>query len=67
MWQPSKLRHYATSQKAANSRLIGVNEFFSMHLILPVIPGPGIYSASNRNKYQKQEKSISEEQSAAGM
>jgi hypothetical protein len=26
---------------------------FSIYLILPVAPGPGVYSASNRNEYQK--------------
>jgi hypothetical protein len=30
-----------------------VNEFFSIYLILPVTLGPGVYSASNRNEYQK--------------
>jgi hypothetical protein len=29
---------------------------FSIYLILPVALGPGIYSASNRNEYQKQKK-----------
>jgi hypothetical protein len=32
-----------------------VNEFFSIYLIFPATLGPGIYSASNRNEYQKQE------------
>jgi hypothetical protein len=26
----------------------------SIYLILPAAPGPGLYSASNRNQYQKQ-------------
>jgi hypothetical protein len=29
-------------------------EFFSIYVILPAALGPGIYSASNRNEYQKQ-------------
>jgi hypothetical protein len=29
---------------------------FSIYLILPAALGPGIYSASNRNQYQKQKK-----------
>jgi hypothetical protein len=33
-----------------------VNTFFSMYLILPAGLGPGVYSASNRNEYQKQKK-----------
>jgi hypothetical protein len=28
--------------------------FFSIYLILPAALGPGIYSDSNRNEYQKQ-------------
>jgi hypothetical protein len=27
---------------------------FSIHLILPAALDPGVYSASNRNEYQKQ-------------
>jgi hypothetical protein len=33
---------------------------FSIYLILPAALGPGIYSVSNRNEYQKQ-KNVSEE------
>jgi hypothetical protein len=32
--------------------------FFSIYLILPAALGPGVYSASNRNEYQKQKKNI---------
>jgi hypothetical protein len=39
---------------------------FSIYLILPAILGPGIYSASNINEYQKQKNNASVEQSAAG-
>jgi hypothetical protein len=31
-------------------------EFFSIYLILPAALGPGVFSASNRNNYQKQKK-----------
>jgi hypothetical protein len=33
--------------------------FISIHLILPVALGPGVYSASNRNEYQKHKNNIS--------
>jgi hypothetical protein len=55
------LRHYATSQKVAGSRPDEVNEFFSIYLILPAALGPGVYSASNRNEYQKQKNYVSGE------
>jgi hypothetical protein len=38
--------------------------FFLIHLILPAALGPGDYSGSNRNEYQKQKMFV--EQSAAG-
>jgi hypothetical protein len=34
---------------------------FLIYLILPAELGPGVYSASNRNKYQKQKKDFSGE------
>jgi hypothetical protein len=34
--------------------------------LLPAALGPGVYSASNRNEYQKQKNNVSEEQSASG-
>jgi hypothetical protein len=46
--------------------------FFSIYVILPIyliLPatlGPGVYSASNRNEYQKQENNVYWELSAAG-
>jgi hypothetical protein len=43
-----------------------MNEFFSIYLILPAALGPGIYSASNRNEYQKKKNYVTGEQSAAG-
>jgi hypothetical protein len=41
-------------------------DFFSIYLILPAALGPGVYSASDRNEYQKQKNNILGEQSAAG-
>jgi hypothetical protein len=35
--------------------------FLSIYLILPVALGPGVYSASNRNEYQKHKNNVSEE------
>jgi hypothetical protein len=37
-----------------------------MYLILPAAQVLGVYSASNRNEYQKQKNNVSFEQSAAG-
>jgi hypothetical protein len=34
---------------------------FSIYLILPAALGPGVYSASNRNEYQKQRNNVSVE------
>jgi hypothetical protein len=39
---------------------------FSVYLILPVALGPGVYSASSRNEYQKQKNIVSGEYSAVG-
>jgi hypothetical protein len=44
-------RHYAANRKVAGSIPDEVN--FSIYIIFPVAPGPGVYSASNRNEYQK--------------
>jgi hypothetical protein len=35
--------------------------FLSIYLILPVALGPGVYSASNRNEYQKHKNNVSGE------
>jgi hypothetical protein len=51
--------HYTASLKVAGSRYDEVNAFFSMYLILPASQGPGVSSASNRNKYRKQENDVS--------
>jgi hypothetical protein len=39
---------------------------FSIYLILLAALGPGVYSASNRNEYQKWKNNVSGEQSVAG-
>jgi hypothetical protein len=39
----------------------------SIYLILLAALGPGVHSASNRNKYQKQKNNVSGEQSEAGV
>jgi hypothetical protein len=56
---------YATSWKVASSWPDERDELFSICLILSAARGPGIYSASNRNEYQKQKNNVSGEQSAA--
>jgi hypothetical protein len=43
-----------------------LNEYFSIYLILPATLGPRVYSACNRNEYQKQRNKASGEQSAVG-
>jgi hypothetical protein len=43
-----------------------MNEYFSIYLILPAALGPTVYSASNRNEYQKQKNKVSVEYSEAG-
>jgi hypothetical protein len=44
------------SRKVAVSRPDEVNEFLKIYLILPAALGPGVFSTSNRNEYQKQKK-----------
>jgi hypothetical protein len=39
---------------------------FSTYLIFPAAVGLGVYSACNRNEYQKQKNNVSWEQRAAG-
>jgi hypothetical protein len=55
------VKAYATSRKAAGLRPDKMNVFFSIYLILSVTLGPAVYSASNRNKYQKQKNNFSVE------
>jgi hypothetical protein len=40
--------------------------FFSIYLFHSAAVGPGVYSASDRNEYQKQTNNVPGEQSAAG-
>jgi hypothetical protein len=42
--------------KVVGSRPDEVNTFFSIYLILPTALGHRVYSAANRNQYQKQKK-----------
>jgi hypothetical protein len=58
------LRHYAIKRKVAGSRPVGVNDLFSIYLILPAALSRGVYSASNRNECHKK-KNVSGEQSVA--
>jgi hypothetical protein len=55
------LRNYATNRKVEDSRLEVVNVYFSIYLILPAALSSGVYSASNRNEYQKQKNNVSVE------
>jgi hypothetical protein len=48
------------------SRPNEVSEFFSIYLIHLVALGPGVYSASNRNEYQKEKNNVSGEWSTDG-
>jgi hypothetical protein len=48
-------------RNVVGSRPDEVNEFISDNLILPAALGPGLYSASSRNEYQKQKINASEE------
>jgi hypothetical protein len=60
------MRQYAKTRMVVGSRPTEVNYFFSIYLILPATLRPGVYSASNRNKYQKQKNYISGENIVAG-
>jgi hypothetical protein len=41
------------------------NDFFLIYLIFSAALGPAVYSASDKNDYQKQKNNVSGEQSAA--
>jgi hypothetical protein len=47
--------------KVAGSRPDKATEFFLIYLNLPAAPVLGVYSASNRNEYQKQKNNVSGE------
>jgi hypothetical protein len=49
----SWLRHCATSRKFAGSRPDELKDFFLIYLTLPATLGPVVYTATNRNEYQK--------------
>jgi hypothetical protein len=53
------VKHCVRSRKVTGSVPDEVN--FSMYLILPAALGSGVYSASNRNEYQKQINNVSGE------
>jgi hypothetical protein len=53
----SWLRHYTTNRKVADSKPDEAKEFLSIYLILLAELDPGVYSASNKNKYQQQKSS----------
>jgi hypothetical protein len=50
------LSRYATSWKVASSTPDEVIECFQIYVVLPAALGPCVYSAFNRNEYQKQRK-----------
>jgi hypothetical protein len=56
-----RLRHCGTSRKVAGSRPLEVIQVFLIYLILPAALGRGVYSASNRNEYQKHTNNFSGE------
>jgi hypothetical protein len=56
-----RFRHCAANQKVAGSRSDDVNAFFQIYLILPAALGLRVYSAFNRNEYQKQRNNVSGE------
>jgi hypothetical protein len=47
--------------QAKGSRLDEVNDIFSMYLILPAAIGLEVYSAPNRNEYEKHRADVSGE------
>jgi hypothetical protein len=55
------MKHYDTSRKFAGLSLDKVFELFSIYLNLSAPLGPSVYSACNRNEYQKQKNSVSGE------
>jgi hypothetical protein len=48
-----------TRRNVVNSRPYELDEFSSLYLILPAALGSGVYSASNRNEYQRLKNNIS--------
>jgi hypothetical protein len=58
-------RHYAATRKI-RVRFLVKSLDFPKGLIVPPVLGPGVYSAPNRNEYQKQRNNVSGEWRAAG-
>jgi hypothetical protein len=52
---------YVTGWKVAGSRPDKMKEIFPIYLILPTALGPGDYSASNKNEYEKKKNNVSGE------
>jgi hypothetical protein len=59
--QQAVVRHCSRSRKYVGSRPDELIGFFTIYLILPTALGLGVYSASNRNEYQKQTNNVSGE------
>jgi hypothetical protein len=55
------VKHYGTSRKVADSRPDEVNDFFFNFPNHSLRTRPGVYSASNKNEYQKQKNNVSRE------
>jgi hypothetical protein len=58
-----KAQYYKPEGRGFDTRW---GEFLKNYLILPAALGPGVYSASNKNEYQKGKNTVSGEKSAAG-
>jgi hypothetical protein len=52
------LKHSATKLEGRGFETQWVEWILSIYLILPAVLGPGVYSASNRNDYQKETKCL---------
>jgi hypothetical protein len=57
----SWLRRNTTGRKVAGSSSDEIITYFSIYLILLAALGPGVYSSSNRNEYQKLKNNVSGE------
>jgi hypothetical protein len=57
--RPAHLRPHVRFVNSSNTPQF--HDLFSICLNLPAALGPGLYSASNRNEYQKQENNVSVE------
>jgi hypothetical protein len=58
----ANIKHLTSIHRLTKPFCISVScLIFSIYLILPAALGPGVYSASNRNEYQKQKNNVSGE------